>query len=77
NLEKKVLKEEGEGRMPKNYPVVSDEYKAAVEKARRKLKDLIAEKHCAPLMLRIARHSARTYDQKSKTGGPFRTMRHA
>ena len=62
--------------MGKCYPVVSEEYKATVDKCRRKLRGLIAEKNCAPLMLRIAWHSAGTYDQASKTGGPFGTMRH-
>ena len=40
--------------MTKQYPTVSAEYQKTVEKARRKLRGLIAEKHCAPLMLRIA-----------------------
>lgn len=40
--------------MAKNYPVVSAEYQEAVEKARQKLRALIAEKSCAPLMLRLA-----------------------
>ncbi|KAK3036813.1 hypothetical protein RJ639_031291 [Escallonia herrerae] len=62
--------------MGKSYPTVSEEYKAAVEKCRRKLRGFIAEKNCAPLMLRIAWHSAGTYDVKTKTGGPFGTMRH-
>ncbi|ONK61866.1 uncharacterized protein A4U43_C08F34390 [Asparagus officinalis] len=62
--------------MGKSYPKVSDEYLTAVEKCKRKLRGLIAEKNCAPLMLRIAWHSAGTYDVKSKTGGPFGTMRH-
>ncbi|GER28675.1 ascorbate peroxidase family protein [Striga asiatica] len=38
--------------MVKKYPVVSDEYRAAVEKCKKKLKGLIAEKHCAPIILR-------------------------
>ncbi|CAH2041448.1 unnamed protein product [Thlaspi arvense] len=62
--------------MGKSYPTVSEEYKKAVEKARRKLRGLIAEKNCAPLILRIAWHSAGTYDVTTKTGGPFGTMRH-
>ncbi|GAB2233700.1 hypothetical protein Droror1_Dr00002929 [Drosera rotundifolia] len=62
--------------MGKSYPTVSEEYKAAVEKAKRKLRALIAEKNCAPLILRLAWHSAGTYDVQSKTGGPFGTMRH-
>ncbi|KVH94573.1 heme peroxidase, partial [Cynara cardunculus var. scolymus] len=40
--------------MGKNYPTVSDEYNRAVDEVRRKLKDLIAEKGSAPLMLRLA-----------------------
>ncbi|KAF7119784.1 hypothetical protein RHSIM_Rhsim13G0090600 [Rhododendron simsii] len=62
--------------MGKCYPTVSEEYKKALEKAKRKLRGFIAEKNCAPLMLRIAWHSAGTYDVKTKTGGPFGTMRH-
>lgn len=61
--------------MTKNYPAVSEDYKKAVEKCKRKLRGFIAEKNCAPLMLRIAWHSAGTYDVKTKTGGPFGTMR--
>ncbi|XP_072975406.1 L-ascorbate peroxidase, cytosolic [Typha angustifolia] len=63
--------------MAKVYPTVSEEYKKAVEKCKRKLRGLIAEKNCAPLMLRIAWHSAGTYDVNSKTGGPFGTMKHS
>ncbi|KAE8783692.1 ascorbate peroxidase [Hordeum vulgare] len=51
------------------YPTVSDEYLAAVAKARRKLRGLIAEKNCAPLMLRLAWHSAGTFDVATKTAG--------
>lgn len=40
--------------MGKCYPTVSDEYQKAVEKARRKLRGFIADKKCAPLMLRLA-----------------------
>uniref|UniRef100_A0A7N0V123 L-ascorbate peroxidase n=1 Tax=Kalanchoe fedtschenkoi TaxID=63787 RepID=A0A7N0V123_KALFE len=61
--------------MGKSYPTVSEEYLKAVEKCKKKLRGFIAEKNCAPLMLRIAWHSAGTYDQNTKTGGPFGTMR--
>eukprot|EP00249_Psilotum_nudum_P008717 c21464_g2_i1 orf=282-938(+) len=61
--------------MGKVYPVVSDDYKIAVDKARRKLRGLIAEKNCAPIILRLAWHGAGTYDVKSKSGGPFGTIR--
>ena len=40
--------------MGKSYPKVSAEYEKAIEKARRKLRGFIAEKQCAPLMLRVA-----------------------
>ncbi|XVF65189.1 hypothetical protein PTKIN_Ptkin09bG0227100 [Pterospermum kingtungense] len=32
------------------HPNMSEEYKKAVEKAKRKLRGLIAEKNCAPIM---------------------------
>ena len=40
--------------MVKSYPAVSEEYQKSVEKAKRKLRGFIAEKNCAPLMLRVA-----------------------
>ncbi|KAI3757567.1 hypothetical protein L6452_05108 [Arctium lappa] len=60
----------------KGYPTVSIEYNKAIDKARRKLRGFIADKKWAPLMLCLAWHSAGTYDVKTKTGGPFVTMRH-
>lgn len=61
--------------MAKIYPTVSDEHKAAVEKAKKKLRRLISAKSCAPIMVRLAWHGAGTYDVKTKTGGPFGTIR--
>ncbi|KAL6133342.1 hypothetical protein ACLB2K_065579 [Fragaria x ananassa] len=61
--------------MGKCYPSVSEEYRKAVEKCKRKLRGLIAEKHYAPIILRIAWHSAGTFDVATKTGGPFGTIR--
>ncbi|KAK8359588.1 hypothetical protein V6Z11_A04G106000 [Gossypium hirsutum] len=55
----------------KCYPTVSEEYKKAVQKCKRKLRGLIAEKHCAPIILRLAWHSAGTFDVKTRTGGPL------
>ena len=40
--------------MVKAYPTVNEDYLKAVDKAKRKLRGLIAEKNCAPLMLRLA-----------------------
>ncbi|KAF5207332.1 L-ascorbate peroxidase, cytosolic [Thalictrum thalictroides] len=62
--------------MGKSYPTVSEDYKKALDKSKRKLRAFISEKNCAPLMLRLAWHSAGTFDVKTKTGGPFGTMRH-
>ncbi|CAN6463172.1 unnamed protein product [Victoria cruziana] len=59
------------------YPTVSEEYKEAVEKCKRKLRGLIAEKNCAPIILRLAWHSAGTFDVKTKTGGPFGTIKNS
>lgn len=39
-------------------PVVDAEYKKAIERARRDLRAFIAEKNCAPIMLRLAYDSA-------------------
>lgn len=61
--------------MVKRYPTVSKEYQEAVEKCRKKLRALIQEKQCAPIILRLAWHSAGTFDVHSKTGGPFGTIK--
>ncbi|KAL4189359.1 hypothetical protein AMTRI_Chr08g206650 [Amborella trichopoda] len=60
----------------KCYPEVCEEYQKAVEKCKRKLRGFIAEKNCAPLMVRTAWHSAGTFDVCTKTGGPFGTMKY-
>lgn len=39
--------------MGKCYPTVSDEYRKAVEKCKWKLRGLVAEKHWAPIILRL------------------------
>uniref|UniRef100_A0A7N0U6D4 Plant heme peroxidase family profile domain-containing protein n=1 Tax=Kalanchoe fedtschenkoi TaxID=63787 RepID=A0A7N0U6D4_KALFE len=51
-------------------PVVDAEYLKQIDKARRYLRALIAQRNCAPIMLRLAWHDAGTYDCKTKTGGP-------
>nr|CAB3483971.1 unnamed protein product [Digitaria exilis] len=56
-------------------PVVDAEYMAEIERARRDLRALIANKNCAPIMLRLAWHDAGTYDAKTKTGGPNGSIR--
>ncbi|KAF8666082.1 hypothetical protein HU200_053792 [Digitaria exilis] len=66
-------------------PVVDAEYMAEIERARRDLRALIANKNCAPIMLRLAYvlglmhapiwHDAGTYDAKTKTGGPNGSIR--
>eukprot|EP00245_Coleochaete_scutata_P009740 TRINITY_DN3283_c0_g1_i1.p1 TRINITY_DN3283_c0_g1~~TRINITY_DN3283_c0_g1_i1.p1 ORF type:complete len:286 (+),score=52.74 TRINITY_DN3283_c0_g1_i1:97-954(+) len=50
--------------------VVDDAYRKSIEKARQLLRGLISEKHCAPIMLRLAWHDAGTYDVHTRTGGP-------
>ncbi|OAY42623.1 L-ascorbate peroxidase 2, cytosolic [Manihot esculenta] len=62
--------------MGKWYPKVSDEYQKAVQKCKRKLRGHVAEKRCAPIVLRLTWHSAGTFDVKTRTGGPFGTIRH-
>ncbi|XP_057449260.1 L-ascorbate peroxidase 3-like [Lotus japonicus] len=56
-------------------PLVDPEYLKEIEKARRDLRALIFNKKCAPIMLRLAWHSAGTYDVKTKTGGPYGSIR--
>jgi L-ascorbate peroxidase len=53
-----------------------EEYKAAIEKCKRKLGALITKKNYLSIMVRIAWHSAGTFDVKTKTREPFRTMRY-
>ncbi|XP_074312093.1 L-ascorbate peroxidase 2, cytosolic-like isoform X2 [Silene latifolia] len=61
--------------MEKSYPKVSEEYEKAIDKCKKKLRGLIQEKHCAPIILRLAWHAAGTYDVHTKTGGPFGTIK--
>ncbi|KAL9681667.1 hypothetical protein QQ045_013454 [Rhodiola kirilowii] len=56
-------------------PVVDTEYLKQINKARRDLRALIAQRNCAPIMLRLAWHDAGTYDCKTKTGGPNGSIR--
>jgi L-ascorbate peroxidase len=56
-------------------PVVDTEYLNQIDKARRDLRALISNKHCAPIMLRLAWHDAGTYDVNTKTGGPNGSIR--
>lgn len=56
-------------------PVVDDAYRRAIVKARRDLRAFIAEKNCAPIMLRLAWHDAGTYDTRTKTGGANGSIR--
>ncbi|CAM6036963.1 unnamed protein product [Sphagnum compactum] len=58
-----------------SYPCVTKEYLADVEKCRKKLRGIISEKHCAPLVLRFLWHSAGTYNKKAMNGGPFGSIR--
>eukprot|EP00252_Welwitschia_mirabilis_P015088 TRINITY_DN33223_c0_g1_i1.p1 TRINITY_DN33223_c0_g1~~TRINITY_DN33223_c0_g1_i1.p1 ORF type:complete len:291 (+),score=64.93 TRINITY_DN33223_c0_g1_i1:267-1139(+) len=56
-------------------PTVDAAYLKSIEGARRELRALIAEKNCAPIMLRLAWHDAGTYDAKTKTGGANGSIR--
>ncbi|GJP39276.1 hypothetical protein CLOM_g23665 [Closterium sp. NIES-68] len=56
-------------------PTVDAEYLKEIESVRRDLRALIAEKNCAPLMLRLAFHDAGTYDAKTRSGGPNASIR--
>ncbi|KAJ0428558.1 putative L-ascorbate peroxidase [Helianthus annuus] len=56
-------------------PIVDTEYLKQIDKARRELRAFIANKNCAPIMLRLAWHDAGTYDVNTKTGGPNGSIR--
>ncbi|XP_076900648.1 L-ascorbate peroxidase, cytosolic-like [Bidens hawaiensis] len=62
--------------MAKIFPNLSEEHKLTVDQAKNELRAFIIEKQCAPIMLRLAFHSAATFDVKTRTGGPFGTLRH-
>ncbi|KAI9392432.1 hypothetical protein POPTR_006G089000v4 [Populus trichocarpa] len=53
------------------------DYSKAVEKAKKKLRSLIAKMNCAHLSLCLAWYSAGTFGVKTKTDGPFGTMRYS
>ncbi|MCO5609517.1 hypothetical protein L7F22_063745 [Adiantum nelumboides] len=60
--------------MEKAYHAISDEYLYVVDKSKKKLRALIAEKNCALIMVCHAWHGTGTFDVKSKIGGPFSTI---
>ncbi|KAE9616462.1 putative L-ascorbate peroxidase [Lupinus albus] len=55
--------------------VVDSDYLKEIDKAHRDLRALIANRNCAPIMLRLAWHDAGTYDANTKTGGPNGSIR--
>ncbi|CAL0304279.1 unnamed protein product [Lupinus luteus] len=55
--------------------VVDSDYLKEIDKARRHLRALIANRNCAPIMLRLAWHDAGTYDANTNTGGPNGSIR--
>nr|ACI15209.1 peroxisomal ascorbate peroxidase [Salicornia brachiata] len=56
-------------------PVVDTDYLKEIDKARRDLRALITNRHCAPIMVRLAWHDAGTYCAKTNTGGPNGSIR--
>ncbi|OAE33151.1 hypothetical protein AXG93_4773s1240 [Marchantia polymorpha subsp. ruderalis] len=56
-------------------PVVDSAYRKNIEKLRRDLRAFIAEKNCAPLMVRLGWHDAGTYDAATRTGGANGSIR--
>eukprot|EP00475_Leptophrys_vorax_P033198 TRINITY_DN51963_c0_g1_i1.p1 TRINITY_DN51963_c0_g1~~TRINITY_DN51963_c0_g1_i1.p1 ORF type:complete len:296 (+),score=30.30 TRINITY_DN51963_c0_g1_i1:256-1143(+) len=56
-------------------PIVDTEYLKEIDGCTRDLRALIAEKSCAPLMLRLAFHDAGTYDARTRSGGPNASIR--
>ncbi|KAI7726521.1 hypothetical protein M8C21_017405 [Ambrosia artemisiifolia] len=57
----------------KRYPIVSKEYKLAVDKARQKLRGLMYKEFCAPLMIRVACRFAAAYGVNASTSGSMMT----
>ena len=51
--------------------VTAEQYKAITSD----IASLIADKNCAPILVRLAWHDSGTYDAKSKTGGPRAAQR--
>mmetsp|Transcript_14081 Transcript_14081/g.34211 ORF Transcript_14081/g.34211 Transcript_14081/m.34211 type:complete len:285 (-) Transcript_14081:221-1075(-) len=57
-------------------PPTAEEAKAAEEQARKLLKELLDEKKCGPILIRLSWHDAGTWNATDRTGGAHACMRH-